>query len=877
MLRSMNSPHSPTDDHLRRLLDQRAARADIHHGRFPSLTDFSDSPSVYSHPYFSPQPLDKAELAANTDGFDFAIPSQYRNLVHEPRTPGLDRERLNDPSASILDLEDDPTDSRPNSQLYEDDHSPSYDDNDDSEPVPRMSMLGPKMRFHSPAPWEMEEEPIEEQDEQDDDARSFISRRGRIRTKGEGFIKGLGLGSSAARGNSATRPSVDSSRSNEKKSFETTSSYVPPLHGALHALAQASMSSTSLAIVPPSSGQSSLRNKLIPRPRTRTASNSGKHLQLTATSSPRSNIFSTLSENASPVARVSSTTQSLFSNHLSRSDTLTSSRPDSPQSFTRHPYANPELAYNRDSVYMPTPMHTNSRDIPTSDSAATLPDTNTTRSSSPFASSSVVTVTMTPDSSSSSVVNNGSDMSSSKRFAGNLHGHSISSPMFVDAAALRVATSSTSIKSKKRETRIPQPMNQLPGWAELPASPTFTLISLEEAQAQARERARSVTANAPVNKAPFLETEPPSRYSPGAPPVGGSARARSVSAGSRAKMALQSFTTGSSPSAFPRSEQPDANPPPNSGAPPRLKHKKSGFMRLFNGKDKEKEKEKEREKGSPPPPPLPFLPDITVPPLPVPKTPKTTSARVPVPTLSPSLVSQTGGSYFDHVAPKGATDDSKTDNTDESQQRPATIWRNLPPLSIATPSERAQHQPTTPLSTKADNRSRSTLRPNPNDAAPVPFSAPPATSAFPSLSLRPVSTIFSAHFTEHLVDGESPVDQEPELDTSRRLSVSVPFLGQQDDASAIIQALQEQISTSRKAWQRQIWELEGHVRDLRAEVEELRAKEAEGEPCNVCGRGVVRQGEVFVSSADIAPESRPSIVNRPRARTGVGTRFGTRA
>ena len=235
MLRSVQSPKSPQDDHLRHLLDQRAARSDMHHRRFPSLTDLSDSPSVYSHPYFSPHPVDRAELEANADAFDFAIPAHYRSLMaHEPRTPGRDRQRLDDPSASTLDLDDDSTDSHPASPLYDDDRSPPYLD-DDTEPVPRMSMLGPKMKFHSPAPWETEEDPIQEQDEPDDDARSFISKRGRIRTKGEGFMKGFGIGSSTARGSSATRPSADSSRSSDKDkgSFETTSSHAQPHYSAL--------------------------------------------------------------------------------------------------------------------------------------------------------------------------------------------------------------------------------------------------------------------------------------------------------------------------------------------------------------------------------------------------------------------------------------------------------------------------------------------------------------------------------------------------------------------------------------------------------------------------------------------------------------------
>lgn len=122
--------------------------------------------------------------------------------------------------------------------------------------------------------------------------------------------------------------------------------------------------------------------------------------------------------------------------------------------------------------------------------------------------------------------------------------------------------------------------------------------------------------------------------------------------------------------------------------------------------------------------------------------------------------------------------------------------------------------------------------------------------------------------------GYSPLSPNFPTRSSNEKSGSAPLIANaHDDAPAIIQALQDQISTSRKAWQRQIWELEGQVRDLRAEVDELRTKEASGENCAVCGRGVVRVDDIS-SGSDSGQDSRTGIVNRPRARTGVGTRFG---
>jgi hypothetical protein len=121
------------------------------------------------------------------------------------------------------------------------------------------------------------------------------------------------------------------------------------------------------------------------------------------------------------------------------------------------------------------------------------------------------------------------------------------------------------------------------------------------------------------------------------------------------------------------------------------------------------------------------------------------------------------------------------------------------------------------------------------------------------------------------------------------------------DPSSVIQALQAQIATSRKAWQRQIWELEGQLRDLRAEMEEMRAREATatfpgaGEVCAFCGhKGRNASGDMYMqgavgldsdkdSGSPIVPARKASlpeparmtgVVNRPRARTGVGSHFG---
>lgn len=85
---------------------------------------------------------------------------------------------------------------------------------------------------------------------------------------------------------------------------------------------------------------------------------------------------------------------------------------------------------------------------------------------------------------------------------------------------------------------------------------------------------------------------------------------------------------------------------------------------------------------------------------------------------------------------------------------------------------------------------------------------------------------------------------------------------------------------ARRAWQRQIWELEGQVRDLKAEVEEFRSAENAREYCMACGRGNIGRPpteviDVSVEDLKKAGVKVGGIVNRPRARTGLGSRFAS--
>jgi hypothetical protein len=210
------SPSPAQEDNLRRLLDQRAARGDIHHTRFPSLTEFSDSPSIYSHSHFSPRPPHPDY--SSPPQFDFAIPPRYAAL---PAFNATTMRSLASSSAATTDTDtyglDGPnTDGR---LLERSDSLESMQPPEDEELESRMSFLGPTMRFHSLAPWETEDT-ITEGVEQEDDARSFVAKRGKSKTRGDGFIKGLSKPASF-KATSTARPSIESTTSRDKVSLDS--------------------------------------------------------------------------------------------------------------------------------------------------------------------------------------------------------------------------------------------------------------------------------------------------------------------------------------------------------------------------------------------------------------------------------------------------------------------------------------------------------------------------------------------------------------------------------------------------------------------------------------------------------------------------------
>ena len=139
------------------LLDQRTTRADLQ--RVSSFSDYEDTPSVYSRAFLTPRLSD--------DHRDGRIPSPSPPASRSSSMPRrIERNRINELAVSMLDLDEseDNRTSFASASTYEDDMRDDSDNELDGSPMPRMSLLGPKMRVHSKAPWEVDS-PLIEDDE----------------------------------------------------------------------------------------------------------------------------------------------------------------------------------------------------------------------------------------------------------------------------------------------------------------------------------------------------------------------------------------------------------------------------------------------------------------------------------------------------------------------------------------------------------------------------------------------------------------------------------------------------------------------------------------------------------------------------------------
>ncbi|KAF7310792.1 hypothetical protein HMN09_00622200 [Mycena chlorophos] len=619
--------------------------------------------------------------------------------------------------------------------------------------------------------------------------------------RGRDGFKGMGFRSSSRGTTASGRPSGESSRSypKPKRSFETTSSGRGSPFNTLSTASQPT-------------GRTGLRLHF-PVPRSESPSSASSPR---APASPRS-VTSHHSNAPSPFAP-----NNMNKSPLTRRPTQDSTVSDTPypEEEVHHPYANPELVVTYDDP-SPTPNR----------SVFRIPSVARSEASTLTESGASLSRSVTGSTLDSASVTSMSPSQSPRMRASMFHGREISSP---------IPTISTA--------HISSPLMA----PTMPPNQNFGLISLEEARAQ---RSRSSTANGhpmSTSSTPFPESADPSPPSS----VASRSRARSISTGSRARVALQNIVTMPA-----KLERRDSEPAPAvaSGPPAKtLKHKKSGFMRLFNGG---------RGSGDESPPPVPPLSDeyaafnaqqsngI--------RSAKTSIHRVPAPEASPSMFFQSSPTR-ERLSPK--------------QSPPALTINTAPQGRLRAVSTVDDFQTRTAPSELPDRDWHQT---------DLPQSAPANVTEFPALKLRPMSTLFSAHFTDHMVLPDS--DSQPSLDADAdTLSSTSPIsltpltpgtaLGRSsadskgpmatisEDQSGQIQALQEQLANSKKAWQRHIWELEGQVRDLKAEVNRLQAAETGGY-CDSCGRGK------RVTGPD--PKSFTGVVNRPRARTGTSSRFGS--
>lgn len=648
------------------------------------------------------------------------------------------------------------------------------------------------------------------------------------------------------------------------------------------------MSSTSLGLSN-SSHQSGIRDKLRLRTHTNSSAKGAVKLDTLDTQSIRS-VAHSYSAHPSPYHRSPSPTESYFSQ---RDDGPPFSGPPSPR--TPHPYANPDLVretnhhdhspqQNLDELHaLASTSSYLTPNVNRSESGATFTDSSS--SSSMSNSNSDSTVTLTPVTSMSSMQSKREAVSHPR--SSNVHGRGISGPISVTKPPLRAYQTPAMPTS-------PSPMPS--GWQDGPPNSTIKLISLEEAQAQVRERSRSATATAASIAASSSGASRDNEYDPPLSPAthsqGGWSRMRSASAGSSRSRNTGNVTVEPVPPLPTEYATQDGN---NQTPPKVITKKKSGFMRLFNGK--------ERPVAINVPPPMPS-PTHTAPPSPSYVVPRKGSLpRVPVPSFSPSLLESESqhsgsspGSILEHAS--GGT-----------VQQQLSARRNAPGLSIVTQGPgRSSHRSASP------GRSEQTYHTHlltPTTAASgsaytgssFPSSAPPTSSDFLGVDIGRMSTTFSKTLPDYLLaERQSAEANRPSLDvdhgtpttatsaisprspafpvrSSDEKHLPVGIASQQEDQSSVIQALQEQIMTAKKAWQRQIWELEGQVRDLKAEVDTLRASEHSQEYCSACGRGSTAgrsHDDTYLDVGDATIGRKAGgVVNRPRARTGVGSRFAS--
>ena len=523
-----------------------------------------------------------------------------------------------------------------------------------------------------------------------------------------------------------------------------------------------------------------------------------------------------------------------------------------------HPYANPDLVISHTSIPHGSPQQTGFTNINRSDSFSTVTESISSKPTVfPVMSREAAQNVFTPK-----------DVQSDHR----IRKREISSPTPLLHGSSAFLDRNTTFLSLH-----PPPL----GGAPQPHLPAVALISLQEAQARERSRSATHVAAVPSNNvnsvsrvcSPVQDDAVSIRESRNDPDTSTRplrSRTMSISVGSRAKTTLHSLVGG----VLPQPERRSSEASVSSSIPPRrvLKHKKSGFMRLFSARV-------EGEKS--PPPPVPLLSD-THQNQDLRTTSSMTSSKV---SLTAHSVIRTSLAGVEELATSltdmDASSEEVQDSTFDPKSTAAPRKRPPPPLYIATgsssslPSSESKIQSRTPA---VDPRSALLSPSN------VPQSAPPIGSDFKGLKLRPVSAVFSAHFADFVTtaDTDEHLDScatSPTVNSGAIPSPLTPYSNRPSDEeprpvlkvlgeqSLAVKALQDQFVAAKKAWQHQIWELKAQVRDLQTELEDLQAID-DKEYCEFCHRGNPQKQLKTDES-----KKKFGVVNRPRARISDAARF----
>lgn len=162
----------------------------------------------------------------------------------------------------------------------------------------------------------------------------------------------------------------------------------------------------------------------------------------------------------------------------------------------------------------------------------------------------------------------------------------------------------------------------------------------------------------------------------------------------------------------------------------------------------------------------------------------------------------------------------------------------------------------------------------------------------PALSPATPSFNSMASMSSMYASSESSMSPLPTPNSMHHLSPSPYVRGQTAGISPIAEGgsdesalLQDQLTSLRKQMRVQAYEAERQVRELKAEIERLKSAALPAMACSDCGSYDIRPRSEDVSIARISlftdddgattPLGR-SVVNRSRAPTGNGTRFGSR-